>query len=73
MSLSFIYAVEFNVQPYLQNATPASIHIMWETDSGNQTIVNYGTSTNLNISVNGDSFISQGSNVIHDVNLVETT
>ncbi len=76
LCISFLFSVEFNIQPYLQNATPYSINIMWETNSGSQSLVNYGVDMNLDFNANGDSFISQGSNMIHDVylgNLIPNT
>ena len=40
----FLLSVNLVVDPYLQNATPNSIHILWETDSESQTIVEWGLS-----------------------------
>ena len=35
---------EFMVQPFLQTATPSSIWIVWETDSGLESRIDWGTS-----------------------------
>ena len=40
----FSFPVNLVVEPYLQNATPNSINILWETDSDSQTIVEWGLS-----------------------------
>jgi hypothetical protein len=59
------------VKPYLQNAEPTSIHIMWETSSDNSTTVEYGTTTSLGTSVVGTAFTGSGSSYVHDVELTE--
>ena len=49
-------AAAFNTQPYLQNGTPNSIWVLWHTDTGIQSLVEYGTSqAALNSSANGSS------------------
>ena len=35
------FAQIFNVKPYLQNVTPTSIHIMWETSGGDENVVHW--------------------------------
>jgi hypothetical protein len=57
------------VKPYLQNAEPTSIHIMWETSSDNSSTVEYGTTTSLGTSVVGTAFTGSGSSYVHDVEL----
>ena len=57
------------VKPYLQNAEPTSIHIMWETDTDNSTTVEYGLTTSLGTSVAGSAFQGNGTSQIHDVDL----
>lgn len=57
------------VQPYLQDAEPTSISIMWETDSDNSTSVNYGTTAALGTTVAGTAVVGNGSSQIHTVTL----
>ena len=37
-----LFPVNLVVDPYLQNATPNSMCILWETDSDSQSIVEWG-------------------------------
>ena len=54
------------VAPYLQDAEPTSIKIMWESNGGSTHHVNWGISSgNLNQSAIASSTISSGSNLIH--------
>ncbi|HLF63055.1 MAG TPA: FN3 domain-containing metallophosphoesterase family protein [Saprospiraceae bacterium] len=55
------------VNPYLQLSLPTSIHIMWETNTNNESIIQYGTSEDLGSSVSGTAFNSLGGTVHHDV------
>ena len=57
------------VQPYLQNAMPNSIHILWETDEGEESMVEWGPIESLGDTTSGTSFINQGTARIHDVKL----
>ena len=65
----FIFAVEFNVYPYLQDATPNSMHILWETDSESQSVVEWGEYIFLSETTIGSSFTNYGSSKIHTVQL----
>ena len=65
--ISFLFPLEFEVEPYLQNATPNSIIIMWETDSNSDTRVEWGTSTFLGNNTSGTAFYNSGSSQIHTV------
>ena len=58
--ISIIHSVEFSVYPYLQNATPHSMHILWETDSESQSIVEWGEYVLLTETTTGSSFINYG-------------
>ncbi len=40
------FAQIFNVKPYLQNVTPTSIHIMWETSGGDENVVHWNAKDN---------------------------
>ena len=42
-----ILAQNFIVKPYLQDATPSSITIMWETDYGDDSVVKWGLDTSV--------------------------
>lgn len=57
------------VKPYLQNAEPTSIHIMWETSSDNSSTVEFGITTALGTSISGTAFTGSGSSYVHDVQL----
>ena len=69
LSLNLLWSVELVVNPYLQNATPNSMHILWETDSDSQTIVEWGLSPFLTESTSGTSFSNYGNSKIHTVEL----
>jgi hypothetical protein len=68
---SVVLSQTFNVKPYLQNATPTSIHIMWETTFGDESIVNWGESDGLGNSTLGEAQTGQGNYRIHDVHLTD--
>ncbi len=70
---SFIFAQTINVQPYLQNAEPTSMTIMWETTSDNSTTVEYGTSASLGSSTVGSAVTGSGVSYIHTVVLTGLT
>ncbi len=54
--------IELLVQPYLQDATPNSITVMWETSKGEESIVEWGLTSKL-------GSISKG--IAYDVNFSE--
>ena len=67
---TFAFSVNIKVSPYLQDASPHEITIMWETDSNEQSIVEYGLNISLgNIEI-GSSQISSGSSQIHTVTIL---
>ena len=66
-----IFAVIIKVEPYLQDAYPNSITIMWETDLNDQSIVHYGTDENLVNMAIGTAQISSGLAQIHTVNIYD--
>ena len=70
---SMLISQEFVVQPYLQNATPNSISILWETDSDSPSIVEWGLVQFLNESTSGNSFTNYGNSKIHTVELTDLT
>ena len=69
--ISFLFAISsligqnINVGPYLQNAEPSSITIMWETSSGNESTVEWGTSNTLGNSSSGVFISGNGLSRIH--------
>ena len=40
--INFLFSIDIVVQPYLQNATPNSMHILWETDADSPSRVEWG-------------------------------
>ncbi|MEM9144175.1 MAG: fibronectin type III domain-containing protein [Bacteroidota bacterium] len=58
------------VRPYLQDAEPNSIKILWETDSGEESIVEWGTTPKLGKRTMGRAFsVNYGPSRIHEVRL----
>ncbi|MBN2891902.1 MAG: metallophosphoesterase family protein [Bacteroidales bacterium] len=68
----FFFSINLNAQiaPYLQSPTPTSIYISWHSNITSSTIVNYGTSKNLDKSVNG-SYENIGGKTWHTVHLTD--
>ena len=70
LQLTFLsFAQTIKVQPYLQNASPNSIFIMWETDSDDESIVEWGLTENLGNTTIGTAVQSSGTSRIHEVKL----
>ena len=52
LSLFFLFLVQFllaqkiEIKPYLQDAEPNSIKVMWQTDFGDESIVHWGLNKN---------------------------
>jgi predicted MPP superfamily phosphohydrolase len=67
--LSMLISQEFVVQPYLQSPTWSTIHILWETDSGSESKVEWGSWPTLGEVATGTSITSYGSNKLHTVQL----
>ena len=57
------------VGPYLQDAKPNSIRIMWETSLGQESLVEYGLTTSLGSSASGSSTLSFGVFQVHDTKI----
>lgn len=58
------------VQPYLQNAEPNSITIMWETSTGEESMVEWGTTPKLGKKTSGKTDkVNYGPSRIHEVEL----
>ena len=65
----YLFPVNLVVKPYLQNATPNSMHILWETNSDSPAIVEWGISPLLSESTIGTSIPNYGNSEIHTVEL----
>ena len=66
---SFLFPVSLVVNPYLQDATPNSMKILWETDSDSQSMVEWGMYIFLTETTSGSSFSNYGNSKIHTVEL----
>ena len=54
------------VEPYLQDAEPTSIQILWETDGGTSGAIEWGTDpNNLNQSESASSTVTAGTNLLY--------
>ncbi len=67
---SILFPVNVIVEPYLQDATPNSMCILWETDSESQSVVEWGEYAPPSESTLGSSFINYGNSKIHTVELL---
>jgi hypothetical protein len=65
--------LEIRVGPFLQTATPTSIWIVWETDQGQESRVDYGLAPALGSTVFGDAIPSVGAAYIHRTQLTGLT
>ena len=63
------YGAELVVGPYLQNATPSSMTILWETDSDSPSRLEWGQDSYLDQIAFGSSFTNYGPSQIHTVEL----
>jgi hypothetical protein len=68
-SIQMLTAQSIKVQPYLQNASPNSVFILWETDSLTESIVEWGLTDGLGNMTVGTSSNSVGTAQIHEVKL----
>ncbi|MEO1010447.1 MAG: fibronectin type III domain-containing protein [Bacteroidota bacterium] len=58
------------VQPYIQDAEPNSIKIMWETNMGDESIVEWGPTVKLGKKTKGKAFaVNFGPSRLHEVQL----
>ena len=62
-----LFSTEIVIQPYLQNAIPSSIYIMWETSSGSESVAEWGLTNGLGNSTNGTAESVSGGSYIHTV------
>lgn len=69
-SLCLGQRAELIVKPYLQDAEPTSIIVMWETNSGKESTVEYGTTPKLGSKASGkEETMNFGENRLHTVKL----
>lgn len=66
-------AQDFLVQPYLQTATPSSMWIVWETNRGDQSLVEYGLTATLGMQTMGTAQNSSLQARVHEVELTGLT
>lgn len=66
---STILSQTITIQPYLQDANPNSIFILWETDSQEESIVEWGNTEALGNETIGIAYTSNGAANIHEVHL----
>ena len=69
--IGFLFSVDLVVEPYLQNATPTSMTVLWETDSDSESILEWGMYVFLTESTSGSSFSNYGNSKIHTVELTD--
>ena len=69
--MGLLFPVNLVVEPYLQDATPNSMHILWETDSYTESILEWGMYVFLSEQTIGSSIINYGNSRIHTVELTD--
>lgn len=67
--LNFTQAQSIKIQPYLQDASPNSIYILWETDSLSESIVEWGLTDTLGNTAIGTADSSVNDARIHEVKI----
>ena len=62
--------VEIKIQPYIQDASPHSVFILWETEANNyESVVEWGTTKDLGNTSKGVSYPSSKDAKVHQVHL----
>lgn len=64
-----VLAQEIDVQPYLMDATPTSIWVLWETTSGEESRVTFGPEGGATADATGTAAMSEGAYRVHEVQL----
>ena len=65
-----LFSQTIKVQPYLQDATPTSIYVSWETNSGTDSTVEYGLTTTLGMVATGAVITAtDGVSKVHEVQI----
>ena len=67
--ISSIFTQSFHIKPYLQNASTTSIVVMWETTSGFESLVEWGTTQALGQTTSGTAETGYITSYIHTVEL----
>ncbi|MFT4525692.1 MAG: hypothetical protein ACI85F_001847 [Bacteroidia bacterium] len=67
------FSQSINVEPYLQDAEPTSIRIMWETTSEDESTVQWGLTNALGTSSSGSAITGSVFSRIHDTQLTNLT
>ncbi len=57
------------VQPFIQDASPHQVFIHWETESEDESIIEWGLEETLGNIATGSSIVSQGNARIHEVSI----
>lgn len=66
-------AQSLNVGPYVQDARPSSVWILWETTSGEESRVEWGPTEALGETATGTSLTTEGDARVHEVQLLGLT
>jgi hypothetical protein len=69
LSICYLTAQSITIQPYLQDASPHSISVLWETDSEEESIVEWGSTEALGNQTLGIAYPSSGDARVHEVQL----
>ena len=67
--LAPIFTQSITIQPYLQDANPNSVNILWETNTLEESIVEWGKTEALGNESIGTAYISEGDARIHEVHI----
>jgi len=63
---SFLGSAQFNVEPYLQDAEPTSVRVMWESEASGVATLEWGPDSNLGNAISSTGSVSNGG-AMHDV------
>ena len=64
------FAQQMVVEPFLQSATPSDLWVVWETDAGDESRVEYGSTVDLGEEASGTSIEGYGGSQVHEVQLI---
>lgn len=66
---NLLKAQEITIQPYLQDASPNSMFILWETNTGSESFVEWGLTSSLGNTKNGTDQTTLDGGRVHQVKL----
>ncbi len=69
LSAGAVIGQAIRIQPYLQDVEPNAVHILWETDAGDESIVEWGLSEALGFEASGIAYASNGDARVHEVRI----